>query len=539
MTGSAESTEVGEGTPPGYIRTADVLSALSVAGDMAMALPAGHAIRSCYVGMCIADQLELTEEQKISLYYSELLMDAGCTSWASQLAASIMGDELVARRELFFHCDTRKPIDVLSWLQQYMAVGAPPHVRARRILDFSLHGKEYLHEALINTAEVASRFAQRLGMPDEVQATLWTVFEQWDGTGPHRARGNQVPIISGVVNLTSLVEAFHNFGGRTAAIRMVQGRRGTAFDPAVVDAFLSVSENEAFWIGLEQKMVWTLVREMEPPSPYRYLGQEKLRDIALAFADFADLKSFYSAGHSRRVGALAERMSRRLSLIKSDVQDIYLAALTHDLGLVAVPSFALHKPEAELTQGEWERLRLHPYFGERILSRIPCLESVTPLVAAHHEQPDGRGYYRGISGSQIPTGARVIAVADRFDELTHAAPGRGPLDPKEALQRMESTRGMALDPDALDALSDELGADGPTSVTRKRSVSEKWPADLTDREVEILRLLATGPTRRQMADQLCLSEHTVRHHLEHIYNKLGVNTRVGATLFAVEHGLLH
>jgi HD-GYP domain-containing protein (c-di-GMP phosphodiesterase class II)/DNA-binding CsgD family transcriptional regulator len=535
---SAGAVGEGQSAPPGSIRTADILGALSLAGDMAMELPAGHAIRSCFIGMRIADQLALSQDQEICLYYSELLMDVGCTSWASQLAASIMGDEQVARRELYFHCDTRKATDVLSWLLEYMAVGAPPHVRARRIWDFTLHGKEYLREALTNTAEVAGRFAQRLGMPDEVRATLWTVFEQWDGTGPHGARGNQVPIISGIVNLTSLVEAFYSFGGRAAAIRMVQGRRGKAFDPAIVDAFLSATQKEDFWAGLEDTSVWTRVRETEPPSRYRYLDQAKLEDIALAFADFADLKSFYSVGHSRRVGALTRRIASRLALPPSAVQDTYLGALTHDIGLVAVPSFTLHKPEAEYTPGEWERLRLHPYFGERILSRIPCFESIARLVATHHEQPDGRGYYRGIPGSQVPIGARVIAIADRFDELTHAAPGREPLDPEDALRRMETGRGTGLDPDALDSLTEELGVGGPMSTARKTRPTTEWPAHLTDREVEILRLLAAGPTRREVAARLFLSEHTVRHHMEHIYNKIGVNTRVAATLFAVEHGLL-
>ena len=74
--------------------------------------------------------------------------------------------------------------------------------------------------------------------------------------------------------------------------------------------------------------------------------------------------------------------------------------------------------------------------------------------------------------------------------------------------------------------------------TRARPARRQWPAGLTDREVEILRLLARGLGRKQLARELSLSEHTVRHHLEHVYTKLGVSTRVGATLFAVEHHLL-
>ena len=306
-----------------------------------------------------------------------------------------------------------------------------------------------------------------------------------------------------------------------------------------MDAFLSISKDDMFWEGLEQEAVWTTVLSMEPQSPYRYLKEEKREDVALAFADYADLKSFYSAGHSRRVGDLAERMAGRMHLPGAEVATIRRAALMHDLGLVAVPSFTLHKPHEQLTAVEWERLRLHPYHAERIVSHVPVLAPVVPLVAAHHERLDGRGYYRGLSGSQIPLGARIIAVADRFDELSHDTPDQPALDSEGALNRMSDEVGHALCPDAFEALAQELRVDGPATLTRRKRHPQEWPAGLTDREVEILRLLAKGLRQREVAEQLFVSEHTVRHHLEHIYNKVGVSTRVAATLFAVEHDLLH
>src|SRR5262249_17300317 len=205
---------------------------------------------------------------------------------------------------------------------------------------------------------------------------------------------------------------------------------------------------------------WTLVLAMEPPAPCRYLSAERLEDIALAVADFADLKSSYSAGHSRRVADLAERMACHMGLPGEEVTTIRRAGLMHDVGLVAVPSFTLDKPQAKLTQLELERLRLHPYHAERILSSVPGLQSVARLVAAHHERPDGRGYYRGLAGSQIPLGARIIAVADSFDELTHDLADRAALEPATALSRLRAEAGSGLCPDGLDALARELSADG-------------------------------------------------------------------------------
>jgi HD-GYP domain-containing protein (c-di-GMP phosphodiesterase class II) len=524
--------------PGGMIRTADVLGALSAAADLALGMPEGHAARSCYLGMAIADRLNLSPEEKATVYYSELLMDAGCTAWAGYVATAIIGDEIVARRDFYFYRDVRNPLDVLGWLQQYMAVEAPVHIRATHILDFARHGKAFQREGLQNTAEVACHFAERLGMPDEVQSTLWSVFEQWDGTGPNRAHGDAIPLASRIVAMTSLVEAFYTAGGRTAAQGIVQARRGKAFDPLLVDVFLSLSRDEAFWDGFEENRVWETVLSMEPLSPYRFLPAERLVDVAMAFADFVDLKCFSVPGHSRRVGDLAARIAQRM-LGETEAQVVRLAGLTHDLGLVAVPSFVLHKSQEELSAAEWERLRLHPYHAERILSRIPAFRGVIPLVGAHHERVDGRGYYRGVAGSQIPLGSRIVAVADRYDELTHGLPGHPPLDVGAALESLHVDAGKAYADECVQSLEEELRSDGTAKEGTRASRQRQWPRGLTSREVELLRLLAGGLSRREVARKLFLSEHTVRHHLEHIYDKIGVRTRVAATLFAVEHDLLN
>ncbi|MEO7001084.1 MAG: HD domain-containing phosphohydrolase [Ktedonobacterales bacterium] len=537
MNDSSPPLEV-EHPPPGYLRIADLLSALSLAADLAVGLPAEHAVRSCYLGMRIAERLQLSLDQQAGLYYAELLMDAGCTAWTSHFARYVMSDEILARREFVYYTDAHNPIEVMGWLKEYVAAGQPAHVRAEQLLNFALHGKESTREGFRNTCEVAGRFAERLGMPEVVQTALVSVFEQWDGSGPGGARGDAIPLISRIVYTTSFLEAFHHVGGRVAAIHLAEERRGKAFDPAVVDAFLSIAGEQALWEIIEQESVWAIVLAMEPPSPYRHIKEEKLEQVALSFADFADLKSFYSSGHSRRVGDLAERMARHLRLPEAQISVIRRAGLMHDLGLVTVPSFILHKPHNQLTQVEWERLRLHPYHAERILARVPVLAPVVPLIAGHHERLDGQGYYRGLSGSQIPLGARIIAVADRYDELTHETPDEPAVDQEVALQRMTGEVGHALCPDAFRALAEEVDAVGSIPPSRRKHRSPDWPAGLTDREVEILRLLSKGLRQREIAERLTLSEHTVRRHLEHIYDKARVNTRVGAVLFAVEHDLL-
>jgi HD-GYP domain-containing protein (c-di-GMP phosphodiesterase class II)/DNA-binding CsgD family transcriptional regulator len=525
----------------------DLLGALSLAADMAMGLAAGHGVRATYIGMRIADVLGLPPAVRADLFYAELLMDAGCTAWASQVAATILGDDIAARRQLFFFSDMADPRSVLRWLMGYMARGERPGTRLRHALRFAVRGRPFMLEGLQNTSEVAARMAGRLERSAGVQEALRFAFERWDGTGPGGRSAGSIPLVSRIVYASIFLEVFHQAAGRSAAVSLARARRGRTLDPEVVDAFLRAAADDEFWRGLEGQSTFALVRALEPDSPARSFPADRLDDAARAFGDFADLKSFYSAGHSRRVARLAERTASSMGLSPADVEATRRAALLHDLGLVAVPSFVLHKSEARRSEAERESLRLHPYHGDRILSRVPAFDPARPLVAAHHEQPDGRGYPQGLGRDRLALGAAALAAADRFDDLTHAGPERPALAPEAALRELERQSGTGLSPDALaalrrvvDAADAEAGApaSGPGPTARPPPADATWPSGLTDREVEVLRLLSTGASRGAMAARLAVSEHTVRHHLEHIYAKIDVRTRVEATLFAMEHGLL-
>ncbi len=517
---------------------ADALGAFSLASDLAMGLHAEHGARSCYIGMHIAQELGLSEEQRSDLFYAELLKDAGCTTWTSQLAGFWLADELNAKKDLQFFRNSRDPLDVASWLLKFVAAGAPLPTRAAHILDSLVRGREFMREGFESTCLVAARIAQRLGMPRAVQEALMQVFEQWDGHGmPYGVKGDAITIVSRIVLMTSLLEVFHRVEGREGAKSLALAQRGRALDPSAVDAFLALAQRDAFWSGLEHERVWDAALALEPESsPHRYMGEDRLMDLGLAMADYVDLKSPFLAGHSHRVADLAVRISRRMSSSERRITTIRMAALVHDIGLVAVPSFVLNKPEARLTPAEWEQVRLHPYHSERILSKVPNLRPLLPIVAAHHERLDGQGYHIGLPGAQIPPEAQIIAVADRFDELSHDQPDRHALDPDEAVAAMREEVGIHLAADAFEALVEEL--EGVRQRPRKRGRKLEWPAGLTDREVEVLRLVARGLNRREAAKALFVSENTIRSHLEHIYGKIGVPNRAAATLFAIEHDLL-
>ena len=355
-----------------------------MASDLGTGLHTEHGARSCYIGMHIAQEMELPVEQRADLFYAELLKDAGCTAYTSQLAAFWVADELAAKRDLYFFRNAQNPIDAFSWLRQYVAQGGSFPSRATHIVDFLVNGRKFMKEGFESTCDVARRIAQRLGMSQAVQDALMHVFEQWDGRGmPNGLKSDAVPVISRIVMVTSFLQVFHRVEGRDATKQVALARRGKAFDPSVVDAFLSVAQKDSFWTGLEQERVWDSVLSLEPEqSLHQYMGEEKLVDVALALADYADLKSPFHAGRSRRVADLAERIARKMRLPEPEATDIYRAALVHDIGMVAVPSFVLNKPPNQLTEVEREQMRLHPYHSERILSRIPALGPIVPMCTS-------------------------------------------------------------------------------------------------------------------------------------------------------------
>ncbi|HET8524319.1 MAG TPA: HD domain-containing phosphohydrolase, partial [Thermomicrobiales bacterium] len=377
--------------------------------------------------------------------------------------------------------------------------------------------------------EVAQLFADRLGLGENVQSALDCLIEQWDGNGvPLGLRGEAIPLPSRLVRLAGDVIVAHVDGGIDAAVDVAQKRSGILYDPALVARFCERAAD--LLAPLAEEPAWDAVLDAEP-GPRARLSTSELDAACHALADFADLKSPYFLGHSAAVADLAARAGEVCGLPVDDVQALRRAGYIHDLGRVGVSNVIWEKP-GSLTIGEWERVRLHPYFTERILNRLSALNSITAVAALHHERLDGGGYHRGVPATMQPLPARILATADVYQAMIAARPHRPALSEDEAAAalRDEAAAGR-LDRDAVNAVLSAAGH-------RVRSKRPRWPAGLSNREVEVLRLLARGHSSREIADQLSISDKTVGHHIEHIYGKVDVSTRAGATLFALTHGLV-
>jgi HD-GYP domain-containing protein (c-di-GMP phosphodiesterase class II) len=371
--------------------------------------------------------------------------------------------------------------------------------------------------------------AQRLHLPDEVARALGQVTARWDGNGvPSGLAGEEIPRPLRIVRVALDFVAVAHAADVEVAVEALRRRRGRGYDPRVVDAAI---EAPGALLGVaDVPDAWERVIDSEP-EPVATIATAGLERIARAFGEFADLKVGFLSGHSRRVADLAASGAAALGSSRAEAAAVRAAGLFHDLGRVAVPNGIWEKP-GRLSGGEWERVRLHPYHTERILQRSPALAPLAGVAGAHHERLDGSGYHRGASGSQLGVGARLLAAADAYDAMTHERPYRPAMPISETRAELEETVGAGtLDRRAVSAVLEAAGE-------RPLEVAAANPAGLTDREVEVLRLLAQGHTNKEIAAALVVAEKTAGHHVEHIYAKIDVSTRVGAALFAMRHDLV-
>jgi HD-GYP domain-containing protein (c-di-GMP phosphodiesterase class II) len=244
---------------------------------------------------------------------------------------------------------------------------------------------------------------------------------------------------------------------------------------------------------------------------------------------FADLISPYLAGHSAGVAELASAAAERCRLDEAAAIAVRRAALVHDLGRVAVGARTWQKSQP-LTADEWEQVRLHPYHTERVLSRSPFLFALAPIAGAHHERLDASGYHRGSAGAALSMPARLLAAADAYHAMREPRPHREPIGPGPAAEILgqEASAGR-LDADAVTAVLEAAGQPVPR-IER--------PAGLTEREAQVVGMLARGLQTKQVARTLGISVKTADRHVQNAYRKIGVSTRAAATVFAMEHGLI-
>ena len=421
-------------------------------------------------------------------------------------------------------------VDVSSWLVKHVASDETIPARVGKLLSFFVTGGDVMKEVFLSHCESGVMLAQRLGFDKNVQNAIRYLWEQWDGKSQaYGLKGDETPVASRVLHFAQVMEVGHRFGGKSYATSIARDRQDKDFDPDVVDAYMSANNLPDFWAALEMESAKTAVLEMRPESSYEQVTDEHIENMCAVLADFIDIKSPLTWGHSKMVAETTEGVARQLGLDDDEVTTLRRAALVHDLGKVLVPCRTMEKDHG-FTVDEMERIRLHAYHTERILSRVDLLKHLAPDAAAHHEYSDGSGYHRQLAAEQTTLGQRILAIADHYATLVR--PGHRTTE--NALREIKPLTGAWFDPQAYAGLKGYLEGKPASS---KPTVSER-PGNLSEREVEVIRHLAKGMRNKEIARALVISENTVERHLVNIYNKLDVTSRTSAVVFAVQNDLV-
>jgi HD-GYP domain-containing protein (c-di-GMP phosphodiesterase class II) len=504
------------------VRLTELLSPLAAAADAGAALPPETAQRTALIALELGRAQGFAPTTQADLLYAGLLRHLGCSATAHE-ETRLMGDEQELRSSLAA-VDTAAPLQMLQGARRGFARGRPPLHRARAVVGFLVRAPSVVPRIFAARCEVAAALARRLGLSDATVRALDEAYERYDGKGlPRRRCGEALSPVSTVLAVAEWVAMFLPLpGGERVALDTLAQRAGSQFDPRVVRTL--IANREEILERARRTAPLAALLESEP-LPHRTVGN--LRSIAQVLADFADLKSTFTLGPSRKVAALARGAAQSLGLRAAEVDAVELAGWLHDLGRVSVSNAIWDKP-GPLDKGEWDKVRGHSHFTEGVLGAVASFAALARLAAADHERMDGSGFPR----AAIPSGAaRVLAAADVVQALSEPRPHRPACSPQQiAAIAVEATRAGRLDRAALNAVLEAAG---------QANVRVVAPRGLSERELEVLRLLARGQVDKQIAAALGISHRTVHHHHnQSIFGKLEVSTRGAGALFAIEHGLL-
>ena len=503
-------------------RLLEMLGALSLATDRGGGFPPETALRTSIIGSRLARAWGGDDQFVRDSQLACLLRYLGCTGSAHEAAALHAGDDQ-GFLQLFADVDVGKPLELLSRAPR-LAPGAPMRQRVRTLA--KLADPRIANAISLGHCEVACRLGAQIGANSEVVRALRQTYERFDGRGlPDRLRGNAVARVARVMHAAQVFEVMLRSGGVAEVRAAVQRRARGQLDPELAQ----VIEREAGDIAnslVQPSLLGALLAD--EPAPHACVTADRRREVALAFSLVGDLKSTFTLGHSTRVAELAERCAGPLGVANRD--DLRDAALLHDLGRVGISNALWEKPSA-LTFAERQRIEEHSWLTDQILRASPLLYPLSELTGVH-ERLDGSGYHRRMRAVSVAPAARLLAACDVYVALVSDRPQRRAHAKGMAAKILgEEARAGRLDRDSVRVVLEVVGQ--PLPKLRGHA-----PAALSSREIDVLALLAKGRSNKDIAARLHVAERTVKNHVANVYDKIGVRTRAGAALFAVEHDLI-
>ncbi len=434
----------------GELRTSELLAALSVALDLTEGLRAGHALRTSYLGLRLADRISLPRETRRALLYTALLKDAGCSSNAAAVTRifGIEDQELKARQAV-----AGRSLLAMAYLSIRSLPSEPLPLQLRRLIALALSGTRERRTVEALRCERGAGIARKIGCSDEVAQAIMDLHEHWDGHGlPRGLRRDAIPLLSRIVAVCAALDTFVSVRGPAAAREVIRARRGTWYDPDLTARLLELCDG-----GLLDELGAPSLREQvfsaDADQAIAFASDADIDRIASAFADIVDAKSPWTGQHSQRVAAISGSLAHRFGLAGDRLRDVRIGALLHDLGKLGVPNTILDKRES-LGPDDWAVIKRHPLLSRQILEKIELFSAAAEIAACHHERLDGKGYFRGLSAEALGLSARIVAVADVFEAMTAARPYRPAMSEERALGIMRKSSGDHLAADVIAALAD-------------------------------------------------------------------------------------
>lgn len=459
----------------------EILGALTHALDITEGQPPGHALRSCLIGMRLAEVIDLPEADRSALFYALLMKDAGCSANASRMAEIFSTDDLELKRTSKF-LDTDDTKAERRWAITSAGRGRGLSGRLKAIIELARTGA-FADDLYAARCERGAEIARMLELPEASAQAIRALDEHWNGGGrPGGRRGDEIPLLARILCLSQTVEVFCAAAGPNEAIEVATARRGTWFDPDLVDALTSLPLGDPLWTSLVEDDPTASVAEHDPGDRMVTADDAQLDRIAEAFARVIDAKSPYTFNHSSRVADVTIGIAVQSGIDGARLRDLRRAALLHDIGKLAVSNAILDKP-GRLTDEEFGAIKEHPRQTLAILSRASCFSPIAELAANHHEKLDGSGYHRGITAEHLTPEMRILAVADVYEALTANRPYRDGMPLEKAMGIIASDAPDRLDAGAFAALQAWVQTDDP--------------AVLPGRNADVVTLEPRGPGQRE------------------------------------------
>ncbi len=442
----------------GRIYLPEIISALSFALDLTEGAVHGHAVRSCLLGMRIAEEAGLDTGAMPDLYYALLLKDVGCSSNAARMCQIVGGGDdraMKAGVKMVDWTSRRTPFSMLRLLWKTVLPGAGS---ARKIAHIVAMGQSQANNTLdmiVTRCDRGASILRKLEFSQGTSEAVRSLDEHWDGGGyPERLAGSQIPALARILAVAQHLDVFANGESPKVAIDVLNARSGRWFDPGLVAAAISLHRRKALWTnclpGDNPDETRLAVVDLAPGANL-YLERERIDQICEAFADVVDAKSPYTFRHSLGVRDAAVTIAQRLRLSSDQMDLVRRAALLHDIGKLSISNSILDK-RGKLTSEEWHAIQDHPVKTQLILERIGAFKELAKVAGEHHEKLDGSGYPNNLTAKDLSLESRIVAVADVYGALSEDRPYRPGLSLEQIVSIMKNDVPGKLDEACFEAI---------------------------------------------------------------------------------------